>query len=98
MPAEPASKHVAKERLKLALTYDRGDLTRGTIEQLRHEIIRLIAKHLTIKEEEIQISFDRSTEYDKLIATIPLRTAPRPRPQVTKVADTKKVHSRHRRR
>ena len=98
MPIEPTSKHVAKERLKLALIYDRGDLTRGTIEQLRHEIVRLIAKHLTINEEEIQISFDRSTEHDKLIATIPLRTTPRPRPQVAKVADTKRVPGRQRRR
>jgi cell division topological specificity factor len=95
---EPASKHVAKERLKLALIYDRSDLTRGTIEQLRYEIVRLIARHLTVKEEEIQISFDPSTEHGKLIATIPLRTTPQPRPQVAKVADTKKVHGRQRRR
>ena len=36
------SKNAAKERLKLALTYDRGGLAQGTIEQLRDEIIRLL--------------------------------------------------------
>jgi cell division topological specificity factor len=71
------SKNAAKERLKLALTYDRGGLAQGTIEQLRDEIIQVIAKHLTINEDEIEINFDRTTEEDRLIASIPLRMAPR---------------------
>ncbi len=76
--AQP-SKQAAKERLKLALTYDRGGLAQGTIEQLRDGIIQVIARHLTINEDEIDINFDRTSEQDKLIATIPLRMAPRPR-------------------
>jgi len=73
----PQSKAAAKERLKLALTYDRGGMAQGTIEQLRDEIIQVIAKHLAINEEEIEINFDRTVEEDKLIASIPLRMAPR---------------------
>ena len=73
------SKNAAKERLKLALTYDRGGLAQGTIEQLRDEIIQVIARHLTINEDEIEINFDRTTEEDRLIASIPLRMAPRTR-------------------
>ena len=76
--AQP-SKQAAKERLKLALTYDRGGLAQGTIEQLRDEITQVIAKHLTINEDEIDINFDRTTEEDRLIASIPLRIAPRAR-------------------
>jgi len=75
----PQSKHAAKERLKLALTYDRGGLAQGTIEQLRDEIIQTIAKHLTINEDEIEINFDRTSAEDRLIASIPLRMAPRTR-------------------
>ena len=73
------SKNAAKERLKLALTYDRGGLAQGTIEQLRDEIIQVIAKHLTINVDEIDINFDRTTEEDRLIASIPLRIVPRAR-------------------
>jgi cell division topological specificity factor len=73
------SKTAAKERLKLALTYDRGGLAQGTIERLRDEIIQVIAKHLAINEDEIEINFDRTTEEDRLIASIPLRMAPRER-------------------
>ena len=75
------SKAAAKERLKLALTYDRGGLAQGTIEQLRDEIIQVIAKRLIINEDEIEINFDRTTEEDRLIASIPLRMAPRIRPK-----------------
>lgn len=74
-----ASKNVAKERLKLALTYDRSGLARGAIEQLGDEIIRLIAKHLAIKEEDVQMHFDRTAESDRLTASIPLHVAQRPR-------------------
>ena len=97
--AQELSKDVAKERLKLALTYDRGGLARGTIEQLRDEIIHLIAKHLAINAEDIQISFDRTAEYDKLVATIPLRLLPRARPQVASATAPKRGRGRrHRRR
>ena len=75
------SKQAAKERLKLALTYDRGGLAQGTIELLRDEIIQVIAKHLAINKDEIEINFDRTSEQDKLIASIPLRAVPRPRPK-----------------
>lgn len=82
------SKNVAKERLKLALTYDRGGLASGTIEQLRDEIIDIIAKHLAINEEEIEINFDSSAEYGKLIASIPLRSSgQRLRPSEASVID-----------
>src|SRR5437867_11511372 len=76
--AQP-SKQAAKERLKLALTYDRGGLAQGTIEQLRDEIIQVIAKHLTINEDEIEINFDGTSEQNKLIASIPLHMTPRTR-------------------
>lgn len=77
--AAQQSKQAAKERLKLALTYDRGGLAQGTIEQLRDEIIQVIAKHLAIHEDEIEINFDRTSEQDKLIASIPLRMPARTR-------------------
>jgi cell division topological specificity factor len=99
-----SSKNVAKERLKLALTYDRSGLARGAIEQLGDEIIRLIAKHLDINEEDVQINFDRTAESDKLTASIPLHIVQRPRipvapaPAAQKSPSTKKSHSKRRRR
>lgn len=96
------SSQVAKDRLKLALTYDRGGLPRGAIEQLRDELIDVIAKHLSISREEIQIIFERSDDYDKLIASIPL-TVQRVREQAAETTAAKataphKATSRRRRR
>lgn len=99
-----ASKNVAKERLKLALTYDRSGLARGAIEQLGDEIIRLIAKHLAINEADVQMHFDRTAESDKLTATIPLHVAQRPRPSMApqptaqRAQRAKKSHAKRRRR
>ena len=83
--APASSKTVAKERLQLALTYDRGGLAHSTIEQLRDEIIKLIAKHLAVHEEDIIIDFDRTLDRDKMIASIPIQTAKRPRGEVARV-------------
>lgn len=98
-----SSKNVAKERLKLALTYDRSGLARGAIEQLGDEIIRLIAKHLDINEEDIQMQFDRTAESDRLTASIPLHIVQRPRTPanpplaVQKSQNTKRSRSKRRR-
>jgi cell division topological specificity factor len=99
---DQTSSAVAKDRLKLALTYDRGGLPRGAIEQLRDELIDVIAKHLSISREEIQINFERSEDYDKLIASIPLTVqrlrAPEPKATAAKTASPQKGPGRRRRR
>ena len=96
--ADTSSSQVAKERLKVALTYDRGGLPRGAIEQLGNEMVHLIAKHLAIQAEEIQFQFDRTSECDRLIASIPLHTTQRFRSQTMTGAHTPKTSASRRRR
>lgn len=71
--ARHTSKQAARERLKLALTYDRASIGYNALEQLRDEIIEVIAKHLDLDQEDISIQLDRTMDQDKLIASIPLR-------------------------
>ena len=71
--APRTSKQAARERLKLALTYDRASIGYNALEQLRDEIIAVIAKHLDLDQEDITIQLDRTLDQDKLIASIPLR-------------------------
>jgi cell division topological specificity factor MinE len=86
----------------MALTYDRGGLPRGAIEQLRDELIDVIAKHLSISREDIQINFERSEDYDKLIASIPLTVQrlrpPDPKAIAPKTTTPQKGPGRRRRR
>ena len=63
----------AKERLKLALTYDRNGLEQGTVDSLRQEIIDLMTQHLDINEDDVKINIEESEGPNKLIASIELR-------------------------
>ena len=64
---------LAKERLKLALTYDRNGLEQGTVESLRREIIELMAQHLDIDADDVHVDIDESVGPNKLVASIALR-------------------------
>jgi len=70
---------LAKERLKVALTYDRNGLEQGTVENLREEIVRLMAQHLDVSAEDIHVDIDDTTGPNKLVASIALRPPRRPR-------------------
>jgi len=77
--APRASKQAARERLELALTYDRTSIGYNALEQLGDEIIRVIAKHLDLDQGEVTVQLDRTMDRDKLIASIPLRINTRSR-------------------
>ena len=77
----------AKERLKMALTYDRHGLEQGKMDRLRAEIVRVVSQHLTINAEDVQVQIDHSLESHKLVASVPLsssRRPPRPTPTAPK--------------
>lgn len=74
-----SSKEVAKERLKVVLTHDRTDIPPAVMEQLRDEIIELIAKYVDFDREAVDIRLDREERISHLIAEIPLRDATRRR-------------------
>ena len=78
---------MAKERLKLALTYDRNGLEQGTIDNLRHEIMELMAQHLDIDPEDVQVDIDESVGPNKLIASIALRPPRRTKVPVALAGD-----------
>jgi cell division topological specificity factor MinE len=64
---------LAKERLKVALTYDRNGLEQGTVEQLRGELVRLMAEHLDVSAEDVHVDIDETTGPNRLVASIALR-------------------------
>ncbi len=77
------SASAAKERLKLALTYDRNGLEQGAVDSLREEIVRLMAEHLDVQSEDVEVNIDESTGPNRLVASIALRPQRRPRPTAT---------------
>lgn len=71
-------KEVAKDRLKLILIHDRGDLTPDTLEKIREEILQVISKYIEIDINDVEISLSKSDTIEgesgpSLVANIPIK-------------------------
>lgn len=66
-----SSSSVAKERLQLALVYDRVNISPELMETIREEIIAVISKHFDIDTNGMEITLGERNSH--LIANIPVR-------------------------
>lgn len=71
------SKDVAKNRLKLILAHDRTDISPGLIEQMKAEIIKVLAKHTDFDHDAVDFRLTHGGGEHRLIADIPLAASPR---------------------
>ena len=69
---QPASKDVAKDRLKLVLNYDRTDVSPAVIEQIKDDIIAVISKHVDIDRDGVDVKLTQEDHENRLVADIPL--------------------------
>jgi len=76
---EAPSAQQAKERLKLVLVHDRTDISPGTLEVLKDELIATISRHIDIDPEAVRIEMSQDGREQRLIADIPLRPVRRRR-------------------
>ena len=70
---QPASASTARERLQLVLAHDRSDLSAELLDQMRKEILEVVAKYVEIDVDEGAVSLE--TE-DRICL---LYTSPSPR-------------------
>jgi cell division topological specificity factor len=63
----------AKERLQLVLIHDRTDLTPAELDALKDDLIKVIAQHIEIDPQAVQIGLERDGRSQRLVADIPLR-------------------------
>jgi len=70
---EPKSASQAKERLKLVLIHDRTDISPGSLEVLKGELIEVISRHIEIDPNAVKIEMSQEGREQRLIADIPLR-------------------------
>ena len=70
---EDSSKSVAKDRLKQILMHDRADIPAHVMEQMRLEIIAVIAKYIEINESDLKVDLERADSEVALVANIPIR-------------------------
>lgn len=75
---KPTPKEVAKDRLKLILIHDRGEIAPEIIDKIREEILEVISKYIDIQVDDVEISVNKSGDEEgentsALIANIPIK-------------------------
>jgi cell division topological specificity factor len=74
----------AKERLQLVLIHDRTDLTPAELDSLKDDLIAAISRHVEIDAKSMQIGVEHDGRSQRLVADIPIKSAPRRRARKTK--------------
>ncbi|GAA0077296.1 cell division topological specificity factor MinE [Clostridium sp. CTA-5] len=82
LSSKPTPKEVAKDRLKLILIHDRGEIPTDTLEKIRKEILSVISKYIEIQVDDVEISVNKSDDMEgekssALIANIPIKSIKR---------------------
>lgn len=62
----------AKQRLQMVLIHDRADVSPGLLEQIKDDIIEVIAKRLEINPDTVVVNLDNTKQESRLVAEIPL--------------------------
>ncbi|MCA9945943.1 MAG: cell division topological specificity factor MinE [Anaerolineales bacterium] len=62
----------AKQRLQMVLIHDRADVSPGLLEQIKDDIIEVIAKRLEINPDNVVVNLDNTSQESRLVAEIPL--------------------------
>ena len=68
-----SSASTAKERLQLVLAHDRSDLNPELLEQMRREILEVVARYVEIDMEEGDVSLEPEDRVTALVANLPIR-------------------------
>ena len=70
---QPASAESARQRLQLVLAHDRSDLNPELLEQMRREILEVVARYVEIDVEEGDVSLETEERVTALVANLPIR-------------------------
>jgi cell division topological specificity factor len=75
---KPTPKEVAKDRLKLILIHDRGEIAPEIIKKIKEEILEVISKYIDIQVDDVEISVNKNGDEEgentsALIANIPIK-------------------------
>ena len=70
---QPASASTARERLQLVLAHDRSDLSTELLDQMRKEILAVVAKYVEIDVDEGAVSLETEDRMTALVANLPIK-------------------------
>ncbi len=70
---QPSSASTARERLQLVLAHDRSDLSPELMDQMRKEILDVVAKYVEIDIEAGAVSLETEDRMTALVANLPIK-------------------------
>ena len=70
---QSASANTARERLQLVLAHDRSDLSSDLLDQMRKEILAVVAKYVEIDMQEGAVSLETEDRMTALVANLPIK-------------------------
>ncbi len=70
---QQASASTARERLQLVLAHDRSDLSAELLDQMRREILEVVAKYVEIDVDEGAVSLETEDRMTALVANLPIK-------------------------
>ncbi len=70
---QQSSANTAKERLQLVLAHDRSDLSPELLDQMRREILNVVAKYVEIDMDEGAVSLETEDRMTALVANLPIK-------------------------
>ncbi len=70
---QKTSASTARERLQLVLAHDRCDLSPELLDQMRREILDVVAKYVEIDIEEGAVSLETEDRMTALVANLPIK-------------------------
>ncbi len=70
---QESSASTARERLQLVLAHDRSDLSPELLDQMRKEILEVVAKYVEIDLEEGAVSLETEDRMTALVANLPIK-------------------------
>lgn len=75
-----ASKHVAKERLRLVLVHDRTDVSPQLIQSLKEDLIKVISEYMELDENSLEVFLKSTDNSVALVANFPVKRVKRTLP------------------
>lgn len=74
---KPTPKDVAKDRLRLILIHDRGEIDPDIMEKIKEEILQVISKYVDIDSSNMEFAVSKAETSDgnspALVANIPIK-------------------------
>ncbi len=71
------SKRAARDRLRLALIKDRLDVSDGTMDALRQDVLTVLSRYMVVGDDFQEFEIHRSAESVYLISNIQVKEVPR---------------------